>query len=481
MKEMALTRRILAHAASTPNKAALWMGGEQMTYGELGKKSRHKVEVLSAWKKHHPVIFPGGRGADTVAGMLGCLLSGRPYVVLDPAAPVLRQNQIIQDVEDAGPDLPGLAYLMYTSGSTGRPKGVEITRDNLDFFLDATWDLPLEPPGEAVWLTHAPWNFDLSVLPLWQGLARGDRVVWLDTSRGTDFPCLGEEMAASGATCWVSTPSFARLWLRDPAFGREMLPRLSLFFFCGEILEPGLVLALMERFPRARVINAYGPTEATVAATLTRIPWELAEKGKPLPVGRPLAGVSIAIAGKRGEFLPEGQEGEILIGGPGVGRGYRGLPELTAGCFFSQDGLPWYRTGDLGRLEGGHLYFHRRRDLQVKRRGFRVELGDVEQNLLALPQVTGAAAGLVGDRLAALVATAPGYEAGASGLMRALGERLPPALMPQRILLTDALPLTPQGKLDREAVGRILWERMKGGRQDGRHGKPGAGDPGGGL
>lgn len=110
-----------------------------------------------------------------------------------------------------------------------------------------------------------------------------------------------------------------------------------------------------------------------------------------------------------------------------------------------------------------------------------MELGDVEQNLLALPQVTGAAAGLVGDRLAALVATAPGYEAGASGLMRALGERLPPALMPQRILLTDALPLTPQGKLDREAVGRILQDRMKGGRQDGRHRKPGAGDSGGGL
>ena len=156
MKEMALTRQILAHATATPDKVALRMGGEQVTYGELGKKGRHEVEVLSAWKKHHPVIFPGGRGADTVAGMLGCLLSGRPYVVLDPAAPVLRQNQIIQDVEDAGPDLPGLAYLMYTSGSTGWPKGVEITRDNLDFFLDATWDLPLEPPGEAVWLTHAP-------------------------------------------------------------------------------------------------------------------------------------------------------------------------------------------------------------------------------------------------------------------------------------------------------------------------------------
>ncbi len=468
MKEMTLTRNILAQAAATPGKVALRMGGARMTYGELAKKARQEVELLSAWKKHHPVIFPGDRGLDTVAGMLGCLLSGRPYVALDPAAPVLRQDQVIQDVEDAGEDLPGLAYLMYTSGSTGRPKGVEITRDNLDFFLGATRTLPPEPPGEAVWLAHAPWSFDLSVLPLWQGLSRGDRVVWLDTARGVDFPRLGEEMAASGATCWVSTPSFARLWMRDPGFGPEMLPRLALFFFCGEVLDPGLALALMDRFPRARMVNAYGPTEATVAASLTAIPWELAEKGEALPVGRPLAGVSLAIAGEEGDLRPEGEEGEILIGGPGVGRGYRGLPSLTRERFFQRDGVSWYRTGDIGRLEGGQLWFHGRRDLQVKRRGCRVELGDVEENLLALPQVTGAAAGLGGDRLGALVVTAPGSRVTASGLMAALKERLPPSLLPQRIFLVDSLPVTSQGKLDRGAAGELLRARMKGGlRKDG--------------
>lgn len=464
MKEMALTRQILANAAAVPDKTALVMGGERLTYGELAKKAGHQAEALSAWKKHHPaiVIPTEGQKLDSAAAMLGCLLSGRPYVVPDPAAPARRRDRIIRDAE-AGPDIPGLAYLMYTSGSSGSPKGVEITRDNLDFFLAATRDLPLEPPGEAVWLTHAPWSFDLSVLPLWQGLARGDRVVWLDTSGGVDFSRLGAEMAASGATCWVSTPSFARLWLRDPGFDPGMLPRLTLFFFCGEVLEPGLVLALMDRFPRAKVVNAYGPTEATVAAALMTVPRELAEKGEPLPVGRPLAGVRLAVAGERGELLPEGQEGEILIGGPGVGRGYRGLPELTAERFFQKDGLAWYRTGDMGRLEGGLLWFHGRRDLQVKRRGCRVELGDVEQNLLALPQVTGAAAGLVGDRLGVLVVTVPGSGATASGLMAALKERLPPSLLPQRIFVTETLPMTPQGKLDRGAAGELLRTRMEGG------------------
>lgn len=463
MKEMALTRRILEVAAAHPDRVAFCMGEERLTYGELAKEALHRVEVFSAWRKYHPPITPADQGMKkNLPSLLGCLLSKRPYVVLDTAAPILRQNQIVRDVED-NPDLPGLAYLMYTSGSTGRPKGVQITRENLDFFLDATRDLLPEPPGEAVWLSHAPWSFDLSVLPLWQGLARGDRVVWLDTSRGVDFPRLAGEMAASGATCWVSTPSFARLWLADPTFGGTMLPRLSLFFFCGEVLEPALVRSLTERFPRARIVNAYGPTEATVAATLVEITREMTERDEPLPVGYPLAGVSIAIAGEDGSTLPEGQEGEILIGGPGVGAGYRGLPELTRERFFTRDGIPWYRTGDLGHLAGGLLYFHGRRDLQVKRRGLRIELGDIEQNLLALPQVSGAAAVLLGERLAALVTLAPGAEAAPAELLRALSQRLPAYLMPWRIFLAGSLPLTPQGKLDRREAARILEERRKGG------------------
>ena len=176
VKEMALTRHILETAAGHPDRVAFCVGEKRLSYRELVKGARHQAEVLSAWRRYHPPIIPGDQGLRLPVLLLGCLLSRRPYVVLDPTAPVLRQNQLIQDVEEAGPDLPGLAYLMYTSGSTGRPKGVQISRDNLDFFLAATRSLPLEPPGEAVWLTHAPWSFDLSVLPLWQGLSRGDRV-----------------------------------------------------------------------------------------------------------------------------------------------------------------------------------------------------------------------------------------------------------------------------------------------------------------
>lgn len=462
MREMTLTRRILAHAAADPGRTALSLGGQRITYGELAEQAISQAAPLAAGPENRPVAVSGGHPADPVL-FLACLLAGRPYLALDPALPALRRQQITEDAE-CGPAVPDLAYLMYTSGSTGRPKGVQIGRDNLDFFLEATRDLPPEPPGEAVWLTHAPWSFDLSVLPLWQGLSRGDRVVWLDTSHGVDFPRLAAEMADSGATCWVSTPSFARLWLSDPTFGEGLLPRLSLFFFCGEVLEPALALALMDRFPKARVVNAYGPTEATVAATLLEIPREMAAAGWVLPVGRPLAGVSLAIAGEDGGFLPEGEVGEILIGGPGVGKGYRGLPELTRERFFHRDGLPWYRTGDMGCLAGGLLYFHGRRDLQVKRRGFRIELGDIEQNLLALPQVSGAAAALIGDRIAALVVPAAGVEATPSALLHALSQRLPPYLLPGRICLGESLPLNRQGKLDRREVSRILEQQMKGGQ-----------------
>ena len=443
VKEMALTRHILETAAGHPDRVAFCVGEERLSYRELVKGARRQVEALSAWRRYHPPIIPGDQGLRLPVLLLGCLLSRRPYAVMDPTAPTLRQNQLIRDVEEAGPDLPGLAYLMYTSGSTGRPKGVQISRDNLDFFLSATRSLPLEPPGEAVWLTHAPWSFDLSVLPLWQGLSRGDRVVWLDTTRGVDFPRLAAEMAQSGATCWVSTPSFARLWLRDPTFREALLPRLSLFFFCGEVLEPSLVLARAQRFPRARVVNAYGPTEATVAATLTEIPRELAEAGGPLPVGRPLPGISLAVLGENGEPLSPGREGEIAIGGPGVGLGYR------------------------GRLEEGQLWFHGRRDLQVKHRGCRIELADIEQNLLALPQVADAVAVLLEDRLLALVVPAAGAAPTPPELIRGLRRRLPHYLLPERVLPVAALPLTSQGKLDRREASRMAAERMKGGRCDG--------------
>lgn len=460
--DMALTRRILGTAAGDPGRRAFQTGDAAVTYGELAGAAARYAKTLSAGKEHHPAVIPGDRGAETPSLLLGCLLARRPYAALEATTPALRRDQILTDIEES-PDAPGLAYLMYTSGSTGRPKGVEVTRDNLDFFLNATYSLPPEPPGQAVWLTHAPWSFDLSVLPLWQGLGRGDRVVWLDTAPPVNFPRLAGEMAESGATCWVSTPSFARLWLADPGFGEKLLPRLSLFFFCGEVLEPGLVLSLLDRFPRAKIVNAYGPTEATVAAALTAIPRSLARKNDPLPVGRPLPGVSLAILGEDGGPLPEGQEGEIAIGGPGVARGYRGLPDLTRQRFFLREGLPWYRTGDMGYMAEGQLWFRGRRDLQVKRRGCRVELGDLEQNLLALPQVAAAAAALVGDRLLALAVPAPGAEAEPSALLRGLSARLPGYLMPSRIYLADALPLTPQGKIDRQKVGQLLEHHRKGG------------------
>jgi D-alanine--poly(phosphoribitol) ligase subunit 1 len=487
MKVMKLVGDVLAAAAAKGNAPALTTGEEVLTWGRLGETARRAASLLEEelGPGETPAAVAWGSSPLALPLFLGCLMAGRPYLPLEASLPALRREEILRDsgapllLEPAGDgfrwtwlrDLPreegapAPGYLLYTSGSTGHPKGVEITGGNLDFFLGATRSLPREPEGKAVWLTHAPWSFDLSVLPLWQGLARGERVVHLDTSRGVDFPRLAREMSASGATVWVSTPSFARLWLRDPSFGAGLLPRLSLFFFCGETLDPALARELMERFPGARVVNAYGPTECTMAAAAVEISPEMAEAGKPLPVGRALPGVSLAALGEDGAPLPAGEEGEIAIGGPGVGRGYRNLPELTRERFFFRDGLPWYRTGDLGRLEDGLLWFSGRRDLQVKHRGCRVELEDLEQNLLALPEVAGAAAALQGDRLLALAVPRAGAPENPRVLLASLRERLPGYLIPARIFWTEAIPLTPQGKIDRRRVAELLAE--KGGTRHG--------------
>ena len=483
MKRMKLTGDVLEAAGRLGEAAALTMGEESLSWGRLGETARRAAALLEEELGPGPAPVAVAWGAPLALPLfLGCLLAGRPYLPLDPGPPPLRREAVLQDsgaplllepqgsgfsalrlregAREAGAPAPG--YLLYTSGSTGRPKGVEITGANLDFFLGATRGLPREPEGEAVWLTHAPWSFDLSVLPLWQGLARGERVVHLDTGHGVDFPRLAREMAASGATVWVSTPSFARLWLRDPAFGPGLLPRLSLFFFCGETLDPALARGLMARFPGVRVVNAYGPTECTVAAAAVEITGEMAA-GRALPVGRALPGVSLAVLGEDGSPLPPGEEGEIAIGGPGVGRGYRNLPELTRERFFIRDGLPWYRTGDLGRLEGGLLWFSGRRDLQVKVRGCRVELEDLERNLLALPEVAEAAAVLAGERLLVLAAPRPGAPANPRALLPRLRERLPGYLLPSAIFWEEALPRTPQGKLDRRRAAEILREKIAAG------------------
>jgi D-alanine--poly(phosphoribitol) ligase subunit 1 len=269
----------------------------------------------------------------------------------------------------------------------------------------------------------------------------------------------------SGISTWVSTPSFVRFCLAEPSFGEAMLPRLRRLLFCGETLPPEVARQLLDRFPRAAVWNTYGPTEATVATTSVRIDREVLGRGGPLPVGRPMRGTRVSVVDESGREVAPGTKGEIIIAGPNVSPGYLGPPELSKGVFSRVDGVQAYRTGDWGRYEDGWLYFEGRRDDQVKLQGYRIELGDVEANLRALPEIRDAVVLPVRENglpafLAAFVITAGGRPAAeleaAHRLRMQLGERLPPYMVPRIVRFVDSFPMTSNGKADRQRLAGLL-------------------------
>jgi D-alanine--poly(phosphoribitol) ligase subunit 1 len=244
-----------------------------------------------------------------------------------------------------------------------------------------------------------------------------------------------------------------------------MLPRLRRFLFCGETLAPETATRLLRRFPAGQVWNTYGPTEATVATTFVHIDHKVLEKYSPLPVGRPMPGTEVFVVDENFHRLPANQRGEIIIAGPNVSPGYLARPDLTANAFFQYRGQCAYRTGDWGRYHDGLLFFEGRIDGQIKLNGYRIELGDVEANLRALPLVRDAVVlpvtknGLAQSLAAFVVLSARGETSDfelTNALRKRLGERLPAYMLPRRFIFLDALPITANGKADRSKLAESL-------------------------
>src|SRR5207249_215966 len=270
---------------------------------------------------------------------------------------------------------------------TGEPKGVVITLACLSSFI--TWMLGEQLIAELseTFLNQAPFSFDLSVMDLYLSLATGGTLFSIAKESIANTKQLYQAFGGSGITTWVSTPSFAQMCLAERSFSAAMLPALRRFLFCGETLAPETAAQLLDRFPQAEVWNMYGPTEATVATTSIQIDAAILEKYSPLPVGRVMPGTKIFIVDENGGELAANKRGEIIIAGPNVSPGYVRRPDLAARAFFEYRGLRAYRTGDLGRFRDSLLFFEGRIDEQIKLSGYRIELGDVEANLRALPTV----------------------------------------------------------------------------------------------
>ena len=362
-------------------------------------------------------------------------------------------------------------YIIFTSGSTGAPKGVEVTASDVANFMP--WDQSLFAGAAEphVFLNQALLSFDLSVTELVGALTTGGRIVALTADVMEDARELFAALRDSGATCWVSTPTFASVCLAEPSFGHDLMPELTHFFFCGEPLRPDVVRALSERFPGATVLNAYGPTESTVAVTAT--PVTAGPDTTALPVGVPRPGTTLLVLDRTtGEPLAPGEVGEVLICGDTVAKGYLNRPDKTAAVFGERelDGarVKTYRTGDLGRLdEEGMLWVSGRIDDQVKVHGFRIELGEVERVIQDEPEVELVAVIVrtrhgIPERLEAhvqLVGEQPAdLYAWGKAMRERLGRVLPDYMVPRRIVVEERLPQTPNGKVDRRAIARAAGE-----------------------
>lgn len=485
---MHLIDRIDHWGRVSPDRAAHRSGERVLTYGELLARS----DALAAWldaelgDNRAPVAVHGHKEPEMLIAFLGAVKSGRPYVPIDISIPGQRVERIVQTAGAAltltparvaelpaiqspnrpiarSPDHP--FYILFTSGSTGEPKGVVITRANLEHFV--AWMLAEQrfaAPGET-FLNQAPFSFDLSVMDLYASLATGGTLFSITKDHVANLKALYEAFRVSGLTTWVSTPSFAQMCLIERTFAQPMLPGLRRFLFCGETLAPETASQLLDRFPEAEVWNTYGPTEATVATTSVRITREVLEKWSPLPVGAAMPGTRVVILDDEGGRVSDGERGEIVIAGPNVSPGYLGRADLTAKAFFDLDGTRAYRTGDWGRERGGQIFFEGRRDSQVKVNGYRIELGDLEANLRALPEIADAVVlpvekhGRI-DALAAVVVLAvekSGSDfAFTAQLKTRLGERLPAYMIPRKFLYVDAFPMTANGKADRRKLGEML-------------------------
>lgn len=482
-----------AQAARTPDHIAIVFQDHSLTYRQLDEATNCLARHLQGLGVERDTLVGVAmdRSESLVISLLAILKAGGAYVPLDPAYPKDRLSFVIEDSEmrvllttaasrahlpsgagsltvlnvddssiarqsshpiasSATPE--SLAYVIYTSGSTGTPKGVMIENRNVvNFFTGMDRAIGCEP---GVWLAVTSVSFDISVLELLWTLTRGFTVV-IHGDEGS--ATIAEEITRHCVTHLQMTPSLARMLTLDPrAFAG--LGSLKQILLGGEAVPAALIHHLRQVF-HGEIHNMYGPTETTIWSTTCRV----GDIGSSVSIGRPIANTQIYILDAELNPVPAGEVGELFIGGDGVAHGYWMRPDLTAERFLTIPAIAEnriYRTGDLARfLPAGDIDFLGRADYQIKLRGHRIEPGEIEALLEKCPGIRQAVVVLREDRegdkrlVAYLVAdtTAPSL----ATLRAELDAKLPDYMVPSTFVFLDALPLTGNGKIDRNALLKL--------------------------
>lgn len=429
--------------------------------------------------KDVPVVIYGHKETEFLVAIAGCLELGAPFVPVDEIYPKERLQRIagivrapviyrtaqarfrrLAQIPEAMQE-KDLAYVIFTSGSTGEPKGVQIGRESVITLVDwmhADFALGSRP----VFMNQAPFSFDLSMYEVFSFLHEGGTLLLNSRQDITAPDVYYARIKQHGVTAWVSTPSFAHQQLLNKQFNQQYLPDLDTFLFCGEVLPANLCRRLRERFPDARIINTYGPTEATVATTWVFIDDQILSAYDPLPVGRAKPGSTVRIAA----------DGEIEILGAHVMRGYLNSPQLNQEKLFREGGVRGFRTGDFGEQgQDGLIFCRGRRDDQIKLNGYRIELLEVDKALQQLPGVMRSVAvplhkadGSVVRLLGCITSEGAGDPLADGRLgdwKEQLAKRIPHYMVPTELRVMTDLPVSTNGKIDRKALEKDYLESAR--------------------
>jgi amino acid adenylation domain-containing protein len=522
METCKFLHRLLSDAATRyPNRFAIEEPGfGSLTYVELDDLSdrvRDRLAALGVGLGDRVGVYMR-KSIDAVAVIFGILKTGAAYVPVDAGAPAPRNAYILHncavralvmetrfelkfrdEISQLGPTpeilllegtggglalrqsldredsqhfaLPAvtatpaesdLAYILYTSGSTGRPKGVMLSHDNAISFVD--WCSEVFEPGENErFSSHAPFHFDLSILDIYVSLKHGATLILVPEDIGKEPQRLASLIAEKRISIWYSAPSILSLLAQYGNLAEYDYSALRMVLFAGEVFPVKHLRALQKLLPAARYFNLYGPTETNVC-TFYEIPRQIPDdRTTPFPIGKTCSHLQTKVVDQDGREVAVGAEGELCVSGRGVMQGYWALPEQSAQAFpIDAAGRRWYKTGDVVAQGADENYTYvGRRDRMVKRRGYRVELGEIEAGLYRHPMIKEAAVIAVSDteagvKIKAFLSCRDAKRPSLVALKSFCAENLPLYMIPDLFSWHETLPKTSTDKVDYQRLKEML-------------------------